>query len=102
MKYKGSFTVEAALIIPMILGIIVLFLYLAMYAHDRCALQYAAQSGKNAGQILADQLILDWDTDISTYSDNESITVRIEAKTPFSGRTYLHEASVYKHFRPNY
>ncbi len=107
MKYKGSFTIEAALIIPMILGVIVLFIYLSMYAHDRCVLEYAAVSGADAGvpageQILSKQLILDWDTNISAYTDEDIITVKIEAVTPLTGSAYVHEASAYKHFRPNY
>ena len=43
-KVKGSFTVEAALIMPVILGVIVLSDYISMFAYDRCVIEYVCQS----------------------------------------------------------
>lgn len=42
-KYNGSFTVEAALVIPLILAVIVSFLHIAMFCHDKAALSYLGE-----------------------------------------------------------
>ncbi|MBO4903662.1 MAG: pilus assembly protein [Lachnospiraceae bacterium] len=96
MRYKGSFTVEAALIMPVILGVIVLFLYLAMFLHDRCTMQYVCQEAAleavyhekymdvYAGEIIDDELekklIIHWDHETYVSSDDESISVKISAR----------------------
>lgn len=116
MRYKGSFTVEAALIMPMILGIIVLFVYIAMFAHDRCALEYICQgacamavyepecetAARNAASELSDRLILDWDTDIDVKEEEDLLILRIEARVPLFDRVFTHTAKAYKHFYPKY
>lgn len=38
-KERGSYTVEAAFIVPMVLGIVFMILYLILWHHDRCVLQ---------------------------------------------------------------
>ena len=38
-KERGSYTVEAAFIVPMVLGIAFMILYLILWHHDRCVLQ---------------------------------------------------------------
>ena len=38
-KKRGSYTVEAAFIVPMVLGIAFMILYLILWHHDRCVLQ---------------------------------------------------------------
>ena len=38
-KERGSYTVEAAFIVPMVLGIALMILYLILWHHDRCVLQ---------------------------------------------------------------
>lgn len=43
VKASASFTVEAALIVPIILLVITSFLYLFMYCHDKAVLTYAAE-----------------------------------------------------------
>lgn len=45
-KLKGSFTIEASFIIPIVIGVIVILLYLIFYVHDRCYL--AAQAYQEA------------------------------------------------------
>ena len=96
MRCKGSLTVEAALIMPVVLGVIVLFLYMAMYLHDRCAIQYVCQqaaleavyregdfeafAGEFADNELEKKLILDWDRETYVSSDNGSISVKISAR----------------------
>ena len=118
MRYRGSFTIEAALIMPMILGIIVLFIYIAMFAHDRCAIEYVcetacAMSVYEKGQYeshakdyaikgLSDRLILKWDTDVRSYSDELNLYTEIEASSPVVNRLYIYKARANKHFCPKY
>ena len=96
MRYKGSFTVEAALIMPVVLGVIVLFLYMAMFLHDRCVVQYACQQtaleavyeedgfeafAKDfADNAISGKLILDWDYTADISSDDGSVSVKISAR----------------------
>lgn len=42
-KERGSYTVEAAFIVPMVLGIVFMILYLLLWHHDRCVLQVDLQ-----------------------------------------------------------
>ena len=114
---RGSFTVEAALIMPVVLGVIVTFIYIAMFCHDRCAIEYACRvsSAKAAydtdpeltAAMVSERnldrfLILDWDTGIETDYDDETVTTRIEATCPVIYRTFIHSASAYRHFCPKY
>ncbi len=114
---KGSFTVEAALIMPMILGVTVLFLYGAMYAHDRCVIEYACEVGaqkavyeddpgtmavEKADSVLNEQLILSWDSNISVHEDENTVEVRIDAATTLFNRIFSHNAKAFKHFCPKY
>ena len=106
-KQKGSFTVEAALIMPVILGVIVLFIYVAMFCYDRCVIEYVCQSvctgdafdGMGGGDIERDvrdrlfgRLAGKWDTKISTDTDETFVYVTIEAVTPLFERTFVHRA----------
>ena len=117
LKERGSFTVEAALIMPLILGVIVLFIYIAMFCHDRCVIEYACLTAsanavydtdpKSSAIHVSDQnlrrfLILDWDTVINSDLNDETLTTRIEATCPLINRTYFHSASAYRYFRPKY
>ena len=117
-KAKGSFTVEAALIMPVILGIIVLFIYIAMTAHDRCTIGYICETvcleAVNEGddperyaeeqieKALAQKLILNHETDISTVSDDNLLTVTVSAGETLFGRPYVYKAKACKHFCPKY
>ena len=38
-KYEGYFTVEAALVLPVVLGFILFVVYLGIFQYDRCALE---------------------------------------------------------------
>lgn len=96
MRYKGSFTVEAALIMPVILGVIVLFIYLGMFAHDRCTIRYVCQmaavdavyeKGDQEAFVkdtvryeLENRLILDWDVKTQVISDESDIYVSVRAE----------------------
>ena len=117
MKYKGSLTVEAALIMPGILGIIVLFLYMAMFAYDECATGYVCQT-VCAGAAYEDEedsliedrirsgllqcMILDHDMTITVDSDKNRITAQVEITRPVIGGTFVYTARAYKLFCPNY
>lgn len=117
MRYKGSFTVEAALIMPMILGVIVLFIYIAMFAHDRCALEYICQSAcagavyepecskaahRTADLRLENALILEWDTEVEVTEEGDLLILTVKARVPLFDRVFTHTAKAYKHFYPKY
>ena len=117
-KEDGSFTVEAALIMPVILGIIVLFIYIAMTAHDRCTIGYicetvcleAANEGddperyaeEHIQSALEQRLILNHVTDISAVSEDNLLTVTVSAGETLFGRPYVYKAKAFKHFCPKY
>lgn len=44
MKLKGSYTVEAAFVFPIVLGVIFVLLYVLFWVHDQCVLQANAQN----------------------------------------------------------
>ena len=118
MRYRGSFTVEAALIMPMILGVIVLFIYIGMFMFDRCTIEYICQQAsctavREGGDIedaavryaqkeISERLILDWDTEIHTAFDDRSLLTTIEAKCPLFDMTFTHSARAPGHFCPKY
>ena len=117
IRKRGSFTVEAALIMPVILGVIVTVIYIAMFCHDRCVIEYSCRvsSAKAAydtdpeqtAAVVSEQnlgrfLILDWDTGIDTDYDDETVTTRVEATCPVINRAFIHRATAYRHFRPKY
>lgn len=52
MKYKGSYTVEAACLLPLILGVIVMLIYLGLYLHDRTILSETAYMAALKGSFL--------------------------------------------------
>ena len=117
-KAAGSFTVEAALIMPVILGIIVMFLYAAMFCHDRGAIEYVIriaceravyeedQTGEAAEEYtrhyLSERLICKWDISVNSYETDDSVVVSVQASTPLFGGTTVHKATVLKHFFPKY
>ena len=102
---------------PVILGVIVLFIYISMYAHDRCAICYVCfeacarsvyeEDCENAAKEfitdeLGNRLILEWETKIKTYSDETGVYAEVKARTGYFDRTCDHEAMAYKHFYPKY
>ena len=116
-KKKGSFTVEAALIMPVILGITVLFIKAALLCYDRCIMEYICRTAcihavyekepeEAAGEFitgrLSEELVLDWDITVDTGSDGQCITARITASGPIFDRVFEHRAKACKHFRPKY
>ena len=117
-KEDGSFTVEAALIMPVILGIIVLFIYIVMLAHDRCTIAYICETacakavyekedpeGYAEDRIrsgLSDKLILDHDTRISVCSDKVALIAVVEADETVINGQYVYTAKAYKLFCPKY
>ncbi len=118
MRYKGSFTIEAALIMPVILGVIVLFVRIGMICMDSCTMEYACQTAcssavyeygneENAAeeqirQILDSKLLCDWDCEINVSSDARSITATVIADPPLFSKPLVRTAGANKHFCPNY
>lgn len=118
MRYRGSFTVEAALIMPVILGVIVFFIYIGMFTLDRCSIEYICQSvscaavysesdkkaaaTERAVRELNEMLILDWDTVVEIREDETTLTVRIEAATSLFPGSFTHTGRSFKHFYPKY
>ncbi len=49
---KGSFTVEATFLFPMILTVIVLLIYLSFFLHDRCVMNQAAYQAALRGSRI--------------------------------------------------
>ncbi len=118
MRHRGSFTVEAALIMPVILGVIVMFIYAGMFLFDRCSFEYICQQASfsaagEGGDIetkaeeyvrneLSKRLILDWDTDIRIYSDERVLITTIEAGNDLFAGSFIHTARTNRHFCPKY
>ena len=116
-RRKGSFTVEAALIMPVILGITVLFIYISMFCFDRFTIQYVSQMAclyaayetdpesfakEQIEGELEKRLICRWDTKITVSSDNIGITAVVDANPEIFGGRYEHTARANKHFCPDY
>lgn len=115
-KKQGSFTVEAALIMPVILGVIVLFIYIACFLFDRCTIEYAVRTACMMGvyeegrysakecidSILSQKLILDWDTRAEVCEDDDTLTVTVLAVPKLYMKRFIHSAYALKHFCPNY
>ena len=103
---------------PVILGVIVLFIYLGMFTHDRFMIEYTCQAAcitsvYEEGDIeeaaceyiranLEKRLICDWDTRVDVHSDKESLEASVEAATALFGKTFIHTAKANKHFCPKY
>ena len=118
MRYRGSFTVEAALIMPVVLGVIVLFIYSGMLLYDRCMIRsvcseacfegvYSSSDPDTAAEgyvqnVLPSRLILEWDTRTEVFSDENLLTVRITAKSRLFDGAFVHTAKAFKHFSPKY
>ena len=120
-RYKintsGSFTVEAALIMPMIVGVIVLFIRLSFVCYDRVVIENICQlacieavyeedamsfAEEYVTKNLGDKLICDWDTDIRVYSDGDDIITEVEAGSGYLSGTFTYSARANKHFCPKY
>ncbi len=118
MRYRGSFTVEAALVMPVVLGVIVLFIYSGMFLYDRCTIKSICREACFEGvcassdpdtaaegyvqNVLPSRLILEWDTNTEVFSDKNLLTVRITAQSRLFDRAFVHTAKAFKHFSPKY
>jgi hypothetical protein len=53
---KGSYTIEASLLLPMILSIIMILMFLSFYVHDRCILYSIAYTAALRGsEVQSDE-----------------------------------------------
>ena len=102
LRLKGSYTVEASFLMPMILTVIVLIIYLAFFLHDRALLQSAAytsclrgsqmtegedvyaQVEKSSRELIRNRLLATGsvETDIEIGSDRISVSYRGMLKIP--------------------
>lgn len=117
---RGSYTVEAALLIPLLTGVIFMFLILSLYMHDRSVLAACAAelAGKGAlkkyeteehlenwltGQAegLADgKLLLLKLTAVSAEVTQNSITVFYEGSSPLLGGLKTREEETARRLNP--
>ena len=51
-KYKGSYTVEAAFIFPLVMSVIVLIIYLSFFIHDRAVMDAASYQAAMRGSLV--------------------------------------------------
>lgn len=57
---KGSYTVEASFLLPMILSVIVVLIYLSFYIHDRSVLSSAAyQASLRGSQLISGENVME-------------------------------------------
>ncbi len=94
MRKKGSYTIEAALLMPFIIGVIVFVIYAAYYTHDRAVLQKCAYiaalrgsqvrtgdqdtygvAKENCEELLQNHLLGNWELSDSVEVDVSSVTV---------------------------
>lgn len=82
---KGSYTVEAALIFPFILYIIIALIYLGFYLHDYGKIQAIIHEGqiRGKGQVIND---VDMDTGVLSYNDYLNRTVFYPVDNDFDNK----------------
>ena len=51
-RYKGSYTVEAAFLFPLIMSVIVLIIYLSFFIHDRAVMDAASYQAALRGSLV--------------------------------------------------
>lgn len=57
---KGSYTVEASFLLPVILSVIVILMYLAFYIHDKSVLSSAAyQASLRGSQLISGENVME-------------------------------------------
>ena len=54
-KYKGSYTVEAAFIFPLVMSVIVLIIYLSFFIHDRAVMDAASYQAAMRGSLVTSE-----------------------------------------------
>ncbi len=94
MRKKGSYTIEAALLMPLIIGVMIFIIYLAYYTHDRAILQKSAYiaalrgsqirtgdqeafavASENADLLIQDHLLGSWTIQKQVLLDTDTVTV---------------------------
>ena len=51
-KFKGSYTIEAAFLFPLIMSVIVLIIYLSFFIHDRAVMDAASYQAALRGSLV--------------------------------------------------
>ncbi len=97
MKKRGSYTIEAALLMPLIIGSILFIIYAAYYTHDRAVLQKCANiaalrgsqiraedevvysaAKENSTQLIQEKLLGSWELTDTVETEQESVRVVYE------------------------
>lgn len=84
-RVKGSYTVEAALIFPFILYIIIALIYLGFYLHDYGKVQAIIHEGQIRGKGLVINEV-DMDTGVLSYDDYLNRTVFYPVDNDFDNK----------------
>lgn len=84
---KGSYTVEAALILPIILYIIIGLLYLGFYLHDKVKIQSAINDTSTRGRELI-QYEADLETGLIDYDYSQNRSLLYSYFTDFTEKEY--------------
>lgn len=110
-RLKGSFTIEAAVIVPLTMFIVVTFIYMAFYLHDRVVMSCTGADfilenamdykdsltgiEEDTEQMLKSRLIIAEDIQVSV-SENQGVVLKSSAKIgmPFSFITDIMGSSV--------
>jgi len=85
-SHQGSFTVEAALVLPMCLGVIIMLIYMCTYIHDKAVMEYEAYKAciladevefNKASEEYSEHTIGKWTTriDIERKEDRNSVEI---------------------------
>lgn len=105
MNTKGSYTVEAALLMPFILGVIVALIYLGFFLHDRTVLEetvymaalkasfyeskgdsYMEELMKNECEnVIANKLLIAGNCKVTVEADSNDLMVKITGNMTYPG-----------------
>lgn len=119
-RKKGSCTVEASLLLPLLTGVIFMCIILSLYLHDRSVLSACAAelAGKGAARkyetkehlenwlavqaegLAEDKLLLLWLTAVSAEVTGSQVTVSYEGRTELLGGLEVKEEETARRLNP--
>lgn len=97
IRKRGSYTVEAAITIPIVIGVILFVLYICIFSYDRVVIHHAIVSElykdveEEEDAIISEQItesvsnkirnnvIANWEVEVNTEIDTTSIVVSVNA-----------------------
>lgn len=95
-RVKGSYTVEAALIFPFILYIIIALIYLGFYLHDYGKIQAIIHEGQIRGKGLVINEV-DMNTGVLSYDDYLNRTVFYPVDNDFDNKELKIKSFIYSY-----